>query len=317
MEFPKKLELNFEKIQDLRYGENPHQKAAFYRNLSEESGFFKAKQLFGKELSFNNILDLSSAYEIVHSFSEPSAVIIKHNNPCGAASGDNLASAFTLAYKCDPLSAFGGIIGVNRNLEKECASLIKNAGFMEAIIAPSYEDSALNILKEKKDFRIIELPEFCSSQFDIKRVIGGILVQEIDNKEIDINSLKVVTAKKPTEDEMQSLIFAWKIVKNVKSNAIVLTQNKRTVGIGAGQMSRVDSVIIAVRKAKEIIDKEHPIVMASDAFFPKPDAVLEGIKFGVKAIIQPGGSLGDEEAIKVCNEHNVSMVFTGIRHFKH
>lgn len=317
MEFPKKLELSFEKIQDLRYGENPHQKAAFYRDLSEDKGLFKAKQLFGKELSFNNILDLSSAYEIVSSFSEPSAVIIKHNNPCGAGSGDNLASAFALAHKCDPLSAFGGIIGLNKNVDKECAALIKNAGFMEAIIAPSYEDSALNILKEKKDFRIMELPGFCRSQFDIKRVSGGILVQEIDNKEIKLDSLKVATIKKPTEQEMHSLVFAWKIVKNVKSNAIVLAQDKRTVGIGAGQMSRVDSVIIAVRKAKEVIDKDSPTVMASDAFFPKPDAVLEGIKFGVKAIIQPGGSLGDEEAIKVCNEHNVSMVFTGIRHFKH
>lgn len=317
MDFPEELILNFEKVKELRYGENPHQKAALYRDLNESEGIFKAKQLHGKELSFNNILDLSAAYEIVNSFSEPTAVIIKHNNPCGAACSDNLASAFSLAYRCDPVSAFGGIIGLNKTVDEECAKIIRNSGFMEAIIAPSYQDEALNILREKKDFRIMELPGGYRSKFDIKKVPGGILVQEIDDCEIDINSLKVVTTKKPTEEEMQSLIFAWKIVKNVKSNAIVLAQDKRTVGIGAGQTSRVDSVIIAVRKAKEAVEKNFPVVMASDAFFPKPDAVLEGIKFGVSSIIQPGGSVADEEIIKLCNQHNVSMVFTGIRHFKH
>jgi phosphoribosylaminoimidazolecarboxamide formyltransferase/IMP cyclohydrolase len=317
MDFPEILNLSFKKIQELRYGENPHQKAAFYQDLSEEGGIFKAKQLHGKELSFNNILDLASAYEIVNSFEEPTAVIIKHNNPCGVASSKNIASAFSLAYKCDPLSAFGGIIGLNKNVDEECAKVIKDSGFMEAIIAPSYEENALKILKEKKDFRIMELPEFYISKIDIKKVPGGILVQEKDLKDIDINSLKIPTLKKPTEEEMNSLIFAWKIVKNVKSNAIVLAQDKRTVGIGTGQTSRVDSVLIAIRKAKEVISKESPLVMASDAFFPKPDAVLEGIKFGVSAIIQPGGSIADNEIINICNSHNVSMVFTGIRHFKH
>lgn len=319
------LELKLRKIQDLRYGENPHQKAVFYEILGEGDTIkiTDALQLQGKELSFNNILDLDSALQIALEFEEPTAVIIKHNNPCGVAEDKDLKVAFENAYNCDPLSAFGGIIGLNRRVEEETASAILKAGFMEAIIAPSYSEDALQLFSTKKNFRVLELPTWEVSNkghiiggLDFKKVSGGMLIQDKDIKRINKEDLKVVTKREPTKDELDSLLFAWKVVKNIKSNAIVLAQGKRTMGIGAGQMSRVDSVLIAIRKAG--IDKHpSPVVMASDAFFPKRDSVDYAAKAGVTAIIQPGGSIRDEESIMACDENNIAMVFTGIRHFKH
>jgi len=321
LSFPNFLELKFEKIQDLRYGENPHQKAAFYRDWGIKPwGLAGIRQLHGKELSFNNIYDMHAAYECVKEFEEPTVVIVKHNNPCGVASAKELVAAYQDALECDSVSAFGSIIGVNRELDGATAREMSSL-FIEVIVAPSYSKDALAILKEKKNIRLIEASftgalshRQPSLNLDLKKVSGGLLVQEIDQRQIDPRSFKVVTKSHPTEEETVSLLFAWRVAKYVKSNAIVLAQGTKTVGIGAGQMSRVDAVMLATLEAKE---RAKNSVMASDAFFPKPDGVELAAKAGVRAIIQPGGSVEDETIIKICNENNIAMIFTGMRHFRH
>lgn len=310
------LELTFSKVQELRYGENPHQKAAFYRDNKTSKGIFQAKQLWGKELSFNNIFDLDATCDLVREFSLPAAVIIKHNNPCGVAQAATPDMAFKEAHRCDSLSAFGGIVGFNQKVEVKLAKVVAASGFLECIIAPGFDLDALAILKEKKNLRLLEWPNLMEKlvEFDFKKVSGGLLLQDKDLKEIDRNALTVVTKRKPTKAQLESLLFGWKVAKHVKSNAIVLTRGTRTVGIGAGQMSRVDSVTIATIKAGKSVRNS---CLASDAFFPKEDAVIKAAKSGVQAIIQPGGSISDTEIIKACDKHGIAMVFTGVRHFKH
>ena len=315
--FPSILNLQFEKITDLRYGENPHQKAAFYENIGLNKGTLsKAKQLHGKELSYNNILDLNAALELVREFDETAAVIIKHTNPCGVAIGNNLVSAYREARETDPLSAFGGIIGFNKNVDEETAKEIAST-FIEAVIAPDYDESALAILKEKKNIRLLKLSNFkekTEKEYDLRNVSGGLLLQDKDSVTLNEDNLKVVTNRQPTEKEWSAMRFAWKVAKHVKSNAIIYATKNETVGIGAGQMSRVDSSKLAAMKANKPIQGT---AMASDAFFPFRDSVDEAAKVGGTAIIQPGGSVKDEEVIAAANEHNIAMVFTGIRHFKH
>lgn len=313
--FPAELNLSFEKIQDLRYGENPHQKAAFYRENGKSRGLINLKQLQGKELSFNNILDLNAAFELVKEFSSPAVVIVKHNNPCGVAEAKTLDKAYTFAWKCDPLSSFGGIVALNRKLDLKTAKLVVKSGFLECIIAPGFDKETIGLFKDKKNLRLLELNDLAPvDEPEFKRVSGGLLLQDKDLETLGINNLKVVTKKKPTKNQIESLIFGWKVAKHVKSNAIVLTCGTKTVGIGAGQMSRVDSVRIAKIKAG---NSSKNSCLSSDAFFPKADAVVEAAKAGVVAIIQPGGSISDEEIIRACNKYKISMVLTGIRHFRH
>lgn len=314
--FGPKLNLDFVKVQDLRYGENPHQAAAFYRDRGANKGMAGMKQLWGKELSFNNILDLNACVNLVKEFDLPAVVFVKHNNPCGAAENKDLLKAYRQAWDCDRLSAFGGILGINRKIDLALAKLIAKSGFLECIITPAFSLEALSVLKEKKNVRLIELPQMLDKEpaWDFKRVDAGILAQDQDMATLDPRNLRVVTREKPTKKELESLIFGWKVAKHVKSNAIVLTKGSRTVGIGAGQMSRVDSVFIAKKKSAKSCQNS---CLASDAFFPKEDAVIEAVKAGVRAIIQPGGSIADSDIIKVCDTHEIAMVFTGIRHFRH
>lgn len=319
---PPKINMNFSKIQDLRYGENPHQKAAFYRDMSSKMSpsLVFAKQLSGKELSFNNIMDLNAALEIVSEFEEPAVCIVKHGTPCGVATAKDLKEAFVNAFDCDRLSAFGGIIGLNGIVDKSVAGEIAGAGFLECIIAPGYDKGALEALTKKRSLRILETETAKEHavapglDLDVKKIIGGALLQEKDTRDIEKKDLKVVTKKHPTKDEIDSLYFAWKVVKHVKSNAAVLCQAKKTVGIGAGQTSRIDAVILAARKAK---DRAKGSVLASEAFFPKVDSIEAARKAGISSIIQPGGSVADQEVIDAADEAGMSMVFTGIRHFKH
>ena len=315
------IKLEFEKVLTLRYGENPHQKAAFYKEkCCFPFGVTAARQLHGKKLSFNNILDLDAALGIVAEFKLPAVSIIKHNNPCGVAVAENIALAYKDALDCDPLSAFGSIVGVNRKLDEKAAEAIFNSDFIECIIAPGFSQGAIEILKKKKNLRIMEVDDFTgfvaghSKELDYKRIRGGLLVQEKDNQLIRDENIKVLTSKSPTKEEMSSLLFAQTVAKHVKSNAIVLVNGTKTIGIGAGQMSRVDSVIIALRKAK---GKVRGAVLASDAFFPKADSIEEAAKSGVCAIIQPGGSIRDKEVIEAAEKAGIAMVGTGIRHFKH
>lgn len=302
----------------MRYGENPHQSSAFYvQPLIKEVSVSTSKQLQGKELSFNNIVDINAAFELLKEFDDPAAVIVKHNNPCGVAIGNDLLEAYLLAYECDPVSAFGGIVALNRVVNKAVAEEMKKI-FLEVIIAPSFDKDALEILSEKKNLRLIETGEISKlrdPELDLKKVVGGFLLQDRDLHQIeDIKSLPVPTKRKPTDFEYKALDFAWKVVKHVKSNAIVYANDKQTVGIGAGQMSRVDSSKIAALKARKSIEG---LAMASDAFFPFRDSIDEAAERGIKAIIQPGGSIRDEEVIQACDEHGIAMVFTGVRHFKH
>ena len=313
---PKELNLQFFKIQDLRYGENPHQQAAFYRGAQGYSGLSAIRQLWGKELSFNNILDLNAAVNLVREFALPAAVFIKHNNPCGAAQNKELLQAYKQAWAGDKLSAFGGIVSVNRRIDLALAKLIDKSGFLECVICPEFSPEALSLLKSKKNLRLLELPGLPekTSGLDFKRVNGGLLLQDEDSLTLEEKTLRVVTKKKPTAKEMESLIFAWKVAKHVKSNAIILARGTKTVGIGAGQMSRVDSVFISVKKAgKSAIGA----CLASDAFFPKEDAITLAAKYKIKAVIQPGGSIADAAIIKAADKHKIAMVFTGIRHFRH
>ncbi len=313
------LDISCRKITGLRYGENPHQKAAYYAKKSTNStsllGFNK---LQGKELSFNNIMDINAAVEIITDFKEPAVSVIKHTNPCGAATHKNIEIAFLNALDSDKLSAFGGIIALNRKVnEKLAKSILKETGFIECIAAPSFDKRAASLFKSKKNLRLLQtgdLKNYKRNRLEIKQVNEGFLIQEKDLLSIKKADVKVVTRKKPLNNQMESLLFGWKIVKHVKSNAIVLSKGTKTVGIGAGQMSRVDAVIIAARKAQK---KAKGSTLASDAFFPKPDSIKEAHKIGVEAIIQPGGSIKDDQVIAACNKYGISMVFTGIRHFKH
>ncbi|TCS80610.1 bifunctional phosphoribosylaminoimidazolecarboxamide formyltransferase/IMP cyclohydrolase [Tepidibacillus fermentans] len=312
---PEQLTLTFEKVQDLRYGENPHQKASFYRQSLAKEGLAFAKQLHGKELSYNNIQDTNAAWEIVKEFTEPVVVAVKHMNPCGVGIGENLLEAFTHAYEADPVSIFGGIIATNQIIDEETAKKLKEI-FLEVIIAPGFEEKALEILTTKKNLRLLELKEEQSNPKAKKMVsvLGGLLVQDQDLRPLMDEDLTVVTKKTPTKEEMEQLRFAWKVVKHVKSNAIVLVKGKQTIGVGAGQMNRVGAAKIAIEQAGE---KAKGSVMASDAFFPMPDTVEEAAKAGITAIIQPGGSIRDQDSIDEADKHGIAMVFTGIRHFKH
>ncbi len=320
-EFSDVLTLSYHKADSLRYGENPHQSAAFYRTETKPTPCTAwAQQLNGPPLSFNNILDLDAALEIVKDFQPPTCAIIKHNNPCGLATAGNLQEAFTNALECDRTSAFGSIVGLNRKVTIQTANTIREAAKsgvkIEAIIAPSYTEKALRALSRVKDRRILETGSLTSSEsvMQMRNVTGGVLVQEQDAHDIDKSELQVVTKRKPTDDEIESLLFAWKACKHVKSNCILLTQDTQTVGIGAGQMSRVDAAIIAVRKAG---DKAKDAVLASDAFFPFPDGVEIAGEAGIRAIIQPGGSVNDESVIETAEQYGMTMIFTGIRHFRH
>lgn len=320
-EFPQSFVPEFTKIQDLRYGENPHQKAAFYREAGATSGIVNAKQTQGKELSFNNILDLESAYACCKEFSAPACVIVKHLNPCGVAIGTQPSDAFLKAREADPVSCFGGIVAINREVDGETARHMCDT-FFEAIIAPSYNNEAIDLFAKKKNLRVMTLANFGAktASLDFRRVSGGLLVQDADIEMLDLAKCEAVTKRKPTAAEIEDLNFGWRVVKHVKSNAIVFAKNKQTLGVGAGQMSRVDSVKIAAIKAVENLkDKDILVksIMASDAFFPFRDGVDLAIKHGITAIAQPGGSVRDQEVIDACNENNIAMIFTGMRHFRH
>ncbi|MDD4801638.1 MAG: bifunctional phosphoribosylaminoimidazolecarboxamide formyltransferase/IMP cyclohydrolase [Syntrophomonas sp.] len=301
-----------EKVYELRYGENPHQKACFYRSMNPGLGLADAKQLNGKALSYNNIIDTQAAWSLVKEFEGTACVIVKHTNPCGTALGDTAEQAFDKALAGDPLSAFGGIIAFNRPLDLAAARKAAEP-FMECIIAPGYDDDALECLRAKKNLRVLEMPLIEEKDLQIHSVEGGFVVQERDNEELDINSLTVVTSNAPSPEELEELLFAWKVVKHVKSNAIVVAKNGMTIGVGAGQMNRVGSAAIALKDT----DNAQGAVMASDAFFPFKDTVELAAAAGIKAIIQPGGSINDQESIEECNQHGIAMVFTGMRHFKH
>ena len=315
-EFPESWFVGGTKAQKLRYGENPHQKAAFYRSYSDDPGTLaSARQLQGKELSYNNLVDLQAAWAVVSEFEDPAAAVIKHTNPCGTALGADLHEAYTKAYAADPISAFGGIIGLNRPVDKKTAEEISKT-FMEAVIAPSFDRDALALLESKKNLRLmaVGLGAGDKQEYWIEPVSGGFLIQEWDNAHLTHKDLQVVSQKQPDPEMLKELLFAWKVVKHVKSNAIVITKNMQTLGVGAGQMNRVGAARIALEQA----DKEaRGAVMASDAFFPFSDTVELAAQRGIKAVIQPGGSIRDEDTIKKADEYGLVMVFTGIRHFKH
>ncbi len=312
--FPGSLNLSFSKVQDLRYGENPQQKAAFYAG-GAKNGLAGARQLQGKELSFNNLNDLNAAWELALEFKEPSAVAVKHANPCGVGSAQNLHEAYGLAYESDPVSIFGGVLALNRVVDEKTALEMKKI-FLEVIAAPGFSTGALEVLKEKKDIRLLELdPEKNGDDYyDLKKVSGGLLMQSMDAEPVDVTPGEVVTARKPTAAEWAALNFAQTVVKHVRSNAIVIAGHGRTYGIGAGQMSRIGAARIALGQAGE---KCRGAVLGSDAFFPFPDTVEEAARAGVTAIVQPGGSQKDKESIEMCNRHDLAMVFTGRRYFKH
>jgi phosphoribosylaminoimidazolecarboxamide formyltransferase / IMP cyclohydrolase len=314
-ELPSRLTLFAKKEMGLRYGENPHQRAALYVTEGTEMGIARAEQLQGKELSFNNLIDLEAAWSLTTDFPQTACAIIKHTNPCGAALGMDVREAFDKAKATDPVSAFGGIIGFNRTVTEAAARSIAET-FFEAIVAPDYEQGALDILAAKKNLRLMRIAEDNSNarRLDIRSISGGLLVQDKDHGSIKDASLKVVTERQPTDEEMRALHFAWVLAKHVKSNAIVYAREGQLVGVGAGQMSRVDSVKIGATKAQLPLAGT---VLASDAFFPFRDGLDEAAKAGITAVIQPGGSVRDEEVIAAANEHNIAMVFTGMRHFKH
>jgi phosphoribosylaminoimidazolecarboxamide formyltransferase/IMP cyclohydrolase len=320
--FPSSLTVNLVKAQDLRYGENPHQLAAFYRDESAASGIAAARQLQGKELSFNNILDLDAAYRCCAEFQAPACVIVKHTNPCGVGLAETLPEAFLKARAADPVSCFGGIVALSRPVDAPTATLLAET-FFEAIVAPGYSDDALKILASKKNLRVMILDAKAArdaKQMDMRRVSGGLLVQEADLKLADPATCEVVTKRKPTAKELHDLMFAWTVVKHVKSNAIVYAKDGQTLGVGAGQMSRVDSVRIAANKAEEIFKDAKVLkgsVLASDAFFPFRDGLDTAAKVGITAVVQPGGSVRDAEVIAAADEQNIAMVFTRERHFKH
>lgn len=314
--FPHYLNQSFSKVMDLRYGENPHQKAALYKEpLWKGLSLVDAKLLQGKEMSYNNYLDAASALELVKEFKEPAAVIIKHNNPCGVAVGKELLSAYKKAYNSDPVSAFGGIIALNREVDEATAEEIITL-FVEVVLAPAFSPPAIKVFSKKPNIRLLEVDISKDSYgLDMRKIPGGLLVQEKDTTMIeDFEKLKVVTKRRPTDDELQALSFAWRVCKHIKSNAIVYATKDQTIGIGIGQTSRVDSARIGAMKALTSLEGA---VVASDGFFPHRDGVDVIAKMGITAVIQPGGSLKDDEVIAAADEYKMAMVFTGIRHFKH
>ena len=325
VKFPPLLTLQFEKVQNLRYGENPHQQGAFYRELSgDEPAVARGRQLHGQEMSYDDLLDANSALELVKEFRQeaplPAAVIVKHNNPCGAATGATARDAYVSARDTDPVSAFGGVIAFNVVVDVAAAKEI-TAMFVEVVVAPGFDAEALAELKRKKDLRLLEVGTLHIARrtgldtMDLKKIVGGVILQERDLGTIpDIRALKVASKRLPTGAEYEAFAFAWKVCKHVKSNAIVFARSDRTIGIGAGQMSRVDSVKLATLKAASSLKE---CVMASDAFFPFRDGIDAAAQAGITGVIQPGGSIRDEEIIKAVNEHNMAMVMTGMRHFRH
>ncbi len=316
-EFPPQFELILEKIMDLRYGENPHQRAAYYRDENAPPySLVHGQQLHGKELSYNNILDLDSAWSIAGEFSVPAAIVIKHTKPCGSALADHLSIAYERAHACDPVSAFGSIVALNRPVCKATAEKITQT-FVEAVIATAFLEEALAVLTKKKDIRLIAMGEEKGKYFgkDIRRVDGGVLIQDKDLLTEERSEMKVVTKKAPSDKEWADLLFGWRIAKHVKSNAIVIAKDLQGVGIGAGQMSRVDASELAIKKAGA--KNCQGAVLASDAFFPFPDALEAAAKAGIKAFVEPGGSIRDQEVIAAANKYDVALVFTGKRHFKH
>jgi phosphoribosylaminoimidazolecarboxamide formyltransferase/IMP cyclohydrolase len=309
--FPSTLRFTFQKTLDLRYGENPHQKAAMYSDASGV-GVANARQLQGKELSYNNIVDLQAAWDLAQEFDEPVVAIIKHTNPCGTATGKTLAEAYKRALECDPVSAFGGVIGVNRPIDADAAEEMHKL-FLEVIAAPSFDEAAKAKFASKKNLRLVQVAA-SSPKWVLKNVSGGMLVQDADVRPLQDADLKVVTQRPPTPEETRALLFAWKVCKHVKSNAIVYARDGQTVGVGAGQMSRVDSAKIGAMKAQLPLTGT---VAASDAFFPFPDGVEEIARAGATAIIQPGGSQRDPEVIAAADRLGLAMLFTGVRHFRH
>lgn len=316
--FPAALTLTFEKVQEMRYGENPHQKAAFYKEIGKNAGCLAAaEQLHGKELSFNNINDANGALELLKEFDEPTVVAVKHANPCGVGSADTIYEAYMKAYEADPVSIFGGIVAANREIDKDTA-IEMNKIFLEIIVAPFFTPEALEILTQKKNLRLLKLPDISRKlspdAYDVKKVAGGLLIQNVNIQLYDDADLKVVTKKQPTAEELKAMRFAMKVVKHTKSNAIVLAKDNQTIGIGPGQLNRITAANLAINYGKE---KCKGAVMASDAFFPFPDCVEAAHKAGITAIIQPGGSVSDQKSIDACDEYGIAMVFTGVRHFKH
>lgn len=315
---PDNLTLTFEKVQELRYGENPHQKASYYKEIQPEAGsLVNAKQLHGKELSFNNINDTNGALAALKEFAEPAVVAVKHANPCGVGTGSDIFTAYKRAYDCDPTSIFGGIVAANRPIDKATAEEI-NKIFIEIVIAPDFTKEALDILEQKKNIRLLKLEDIekkaSAGQIDIKKVSGGLLVQNTDDLLFDEAELKVVTDKAPSDKEMEDLKLAMKVVKHIKSNGIVLAKDQATIGIGPGQVNRIWAVENSIRQANTSLEGA---VLASDAFFPFDDCVTAAAKAGITAIIQPGGSMRDQESIDKANELGIAMVFCGVRHFKH
>ena len=319
--FPRTLNLQYAKSQEMRYGENPHQRAAFYvERAGEEASVASARQLQGKALSFNNVADTDAALECVKSFEVPACVIVKHANPCGVAVGDGIRDAYDRAFRTDPTSAFGGIIAFNRTLDAETAAAIVERQFVEVVIAPRIEAGALESFATKENVRVLEcgaLPAAPHAACDFKRVTGGLLVQDRDTGAVALDDLEIVTRRAPTVAEMRDLLFAWKVVKFVKSNAIVYCRDGMTIGIGAGQMSRVYSAKIAGIKALDEGLEVRGSVLASDAFFPFRDGIDAAAEAGISAVIEPGGSMRDDEVIAAADEHGMAMVFTRMRHFRH
>lgn len=319
VEFPREEIIHLEKIKDLRYGENPHQLAAIYSFSDQEKrGIANANLLQGKEMSYNNYLDADASWKLVSEFTDkPACAIIKHTNPCGVGVGENLLQAYERALATDPVSAFGGIVAFNKPLDSATANKLTEI-FLEVIVAPDFTEEALDILAKKKNLRLLAIRERSSGdKIEYRHISGGILLQTADEKEICEADLRVVTKKKPNKSELSAMLFAWKVCKHVKSNAIVIANEFQTIGIGAGQMNRLDSIKIAAMRAERFSLPLKGAVLASDAFFPFRDNVDEAAKYGISAIIQPGGSIRDQESIEAANEHGISMVFTGIRHFKH
>ncbi len=321
--FPDTLTMTYEKVQDMRYGENPHQSAAFYREIGKKKGSITdALQLNGKELSFNNINDTNGALELLKEFTEPTVVACKHGNPCGVGSADGIEEAWRKAFESDKTSIFGGIVVMNREVTLAMAEEMKTI-FLEVVVAPSYDEKALEVLKEKKNIRVlalkdIELPQD-ENAYDMKKVNGGLIIQTIDSKLFSEDQLRVVTDRAPSKGELEDLKFAWKVVKFVKSNGIAIAKDKQSIGIGPGQVNRIWATKQAIEHAGELIGEgvTEGAVLASDAFFPFDDCVEAAHQAGITAILQPGGSNRDEDSIRKCNEYGIAMIFTGMRHFKH
>lgn len=321
--YPNTLSFTFEKVQDMRYGENPHQDAAFYKQVGKSQGMLTdIRQIHGKELSFNNINDTHGALELLKEFTEPTIVACKHSNPCGVASGKNIHEAYVKAYSTDPVSIYGGIVTANRIIDKQTAEEI-NKIFLEIVLAPDFTDEAFEILSKKKNIRLLKLDNIDKKQpyeaYDIKKVSGGILIQDVDNVLLDENDITYVTERKPTEKEMEDLIFTWKIVKYTKSNGIAIGKNKQSIGVGPGQVNRIWACKQSIEHGVEQLGKDFVkgAVLASDAYFPFSDCVEEAARAGITAIIQPGGSIRDKDSIDACNKYGIAMIFTKMRHFRH